>query len=215
MNDVFIVGTGGLAKEVAVLLNKLNRHGIIGSFSGYISESDDLVGASLPYGRIVASDSSFNYSKGDTSIVIASGIPKIKKRIIAKYSTLLGVDFPNIIDPTASFDLDFVNLGKGNIITNDVFISCNVEIGDFCLINWKSTVGHDVSIGNNCVINPHSHISGGVSILDNVLIGAGASLLENVNLGPLSTVGAGAVVTKHVSSGATVVGVPAKEIIRK
>jgi len=46
-------------------------------------------------------------------------------------------------------------------------------------------------------------------------IGTGAVILCGVNIGPGALVGAGAVVTKDVPAGATVVGNPARVLIRK
>jgi maltose O-acetyltransferase len=54
-----------------------------------------------------------------------------------------------------------------------------------------------------------------VTIQKKAYIGAGAILLPGVIIGENAVVGAGAVVTKDVRPGATVVGIPAKELPAK
>lgn len=49
---------------------------------------------------------------------------------------------------------------------------------------------------------------------DNVFIGAGARVLGGITVGDNASIGANAVVIKDVPKGATVVGIPAKEIAR-
>ena len=51
-------------------------------------------------------------------------------------------------------------------------------------------------------------------IEDDVSIGANATILPGVRLGRGCVVGAGAVVTKDVPPGMTVIGNPAKELIK-
>jgi len=75
------------------------------------------------------------------------------------------------------------------------------EIGEYCRVFQQVTIGYN---GEDAPV-----------IGDNVTVGAGAIVIGNVHLGDHSFVGAGAVVTRDVLEGATVVGVPAREINRK
>jgi acetyltransferase-like isoleucine patch superfamily enzyme len=47
-----------------------------------------------------------------------------------------------------------------------------------------------------------------------VSIGANAVIMRNIRIGDGAVIGAGAVVTKDVAAGKTVVGVPAKEVVK-
>jgi len=60
---------------------------------------------------------------------------------------------------------------------------------------------------------PGAHLSGFVQIGLGVMVGTGASVLQKLKVGDYARVGAGALVTNNVNSGATVVGVPAREKI--
>jgi acetyltransferase-like isoleucine patch superfamily enzyme len=65
------------------------------------------------------------------------------------------------------------------------------------------------------VLNPTVNISGGVELGDGVLVGTGAQVLQYLKIGDGAQIGAGAVVNKNVNPDTTVVGVPAKELVKK
>jgi acetyltransferase-like isoleucine patch superfamily enzyme len=69
-------------------------------------------------------------------------------------------------------------------------------------------------MGKGCVVNPAANISGGVALEEGVLVGAGAVVLQYLTVGARSIVGAGAVVTRDVAPDTTVIGVPARPLVR-
>jgi sugar O-acyltransferase (sialic acid O-acetyltransferase NeuD family) len=210
MKDLFIVGTGGLAREVATMVLNGDCQNQLGQFRGFISVDCADIGNKFAQGQVVGSDRKLPFDNEEVELIIAIGYPKIKKRVSEFYSKIPNVTFPNLISKASKFDCETSKIGIGNILAHNVFVSCNVEIADFCLLNWNVTVGHDANIGSNCVINPHAHISGNVSIGAECLIGASSVILETIKVADRAIVGAGAVVTKNVIENTVVVGIPAK-----
>jgi len=94
----------------------------------------------------------------------------------------------------------------------NVIITNSVTIGQGTLLNLNATIGHDSVIGRYCDIMPGVNISGNCTIGDYCAIGTNATILPNITIDNNVKVGAGAVVTKDVSSGQTVVGIPAKPL---
>ncbi len=70
----------------------------------------------------------------------------------------------------------------------------------------------DARIGPNCMIFHQVTLAGAVTLGGHVDVGAGAKLLGPITIGDDVKIGTNAVVTKDVPSGATVIGIPAREI---
>lgn len=88
----------------------------------------------------------------------------------------------------------------------------------FTVIGETSDIGDNVTI-YQCVTLGGTNPSNGVpgkrhpTIADNVVIGSGAQVLGPVLIGEGAKVGANSVVTKDVVPGATMVGIPAKQVL--
>ena len=61
---------------------------------------------------------------------------------------------------------------------------------------------------------PGAKVNGNVTIGDDVYIGAGAIIRQGLTIGRGAVVGMGAVVTRDVPPGVTVVGNPARPIVK-
>jgi len=208
-NDIYIIGCGGFAKEVFLLVKTTGLF----NFKGFVDYKPEA--AQLHIGKnsypIYEEASFLRANKDNTNLSLAIGVgdPRLIRKL---HETFHLFTFPNLIHPSAQFDMDMNTIGKGNIITANVVFTANVEIGNFNVFNLSATVGHDVTIGDYNVINPSVNISGGVVIEGDSLIGVGSIVLQYKKIGMGAVVGAGSVVTKDVASGLTVVGIPAKSL---
>lgn len=215
---LLIFGNGGISKEVYNLIKDINRgnNNQIFDFIGFVGQKQFEIGNEIIDGyKVVSSDEDVikfasNYKVIGMVIPIAN--PTVKKSIYDKVKRKSNIVFPNIIHPSIYLNLDNIKIGKGNIITSGVNITCHIKIGDFNLINLNSTIGHDTEIGNFNIINPLASISGNVVIKDSCLIGTGAQILQGLSILSYSTVGAGAVVVKNIEQNTTVVGIPARPL---
>lgn len=210
---LIIIGTSGLAREMAMVAEQVNAREHRWEFAGFIGDSGAEPGQELGVARIIGDDTWLLSQDWEADVVIGIGYPKVRAKVMEPYlqqGERFG--YPNLIHPRASLDFRRVELGRGNVITAGVALTCDIEIGDFNLFNLNVTVGHNATIGSFNVFNPGGNISGGVRLGNRVLGGTGFQILENINIGDDCVIGAGGVVVRDVGPGLTVVGVPAKPL---
>ena len=96
------------------------------------------------------------------------------------------------------------SLGKTSLVSHRAKGRPLASIGDGCTLLHGVTLGTTGDLENTFDRHP--------KIGKNVLIGANASVLGNIRVGDNAKIGAGSVVLQPVPGGATVVGVPAKQV---
>ena len=75
-------------------------------------------------------------------------------------------------------------------------------------------MAHDCHVGAFASLGPNVALAGGVIVGEGASLGAGAVVAPKCRIGAWAVVGAGAVVIRDVVPGCTVVGVPARELVR-
>ncbi|SUA99146.1 2,3,4,5-tetrahydropyridine-2,6-dicarboxylate N-acetyltransferase [Pannonibacter phragmitetus] len=209
-----VYGASGFGREVMPLLRwQLNSQQDI-----EFVFVDDGGGPDLVNGhRCMPFDAFFAEQAEERAITIAIANSSVRSKL-AKKCTDLNIQ---IIDVAASNSviMDDVFISEGSIICPFVTITSNVKIGRHFHANIYSYIAHDCIVGDFVTLAPGVMCNGNVRIEDGAYVGAGAILRQGTPDKPLvigagSTVGMGAVVTRDVQPGSTVVGNPAKPLIR-
>lgn len=206
MEDIYIIGAGGFAKEIYALIKQIGGYTVKGFIN--TEKIDDLV-FSDKIVPIIEESAFLKVENKKVNLAFGIGNPKVIQLLSEKFKDY---KFPNLFHPNVCGDFDNIKLGRGNIFTAHVTLTTCIKIGDYNLFNLLTTIGHDVVIGNCNVINPSVNISGGVSIGDANLIGVGATILQSKKVGNNSIVGASSLVIKNVPDFTTVVGSPARKL---
>lgn len=210
MKELVIIGAGGFGREVAWLIEDINRVSVEWNLLGFIDEDKKKHGKDLNDYRILGG---FKYleEKKDIYYVCAIGNSKIKRDIIEKCINY-NIKPATLIHPSVIMSKKNNQIGEGCIICAGSIITVNTKIGRNVIINIDCTVGHDVVINDYATIYPSVNISGNCNIGECVEIGTGSQIIQGKSIGSNSIVGAGSVVIKDIEKNSTAVGVPAKVI---
>lgn len=211
MKDIVIIGAGSFGREVAQLIDDINMDKKTWNLLGFIDETAGKHGTAINSNIVLGSFDWLKKNRSDRLFAIcAVGSPRDKYSIIKKVSDY-GLNYANLIHQDAKLS-KFVELGHGNIICSNSFISVNVKIGNHVSVNPGCGIGHDVLIGDYSSLYWNVVLSGNVNIGEGCELGSKSDVIPKRNVGGWSIIGAGAVVTEDVPDNCTAVGVPAKPI---
>lgn len=174
---------------------------------------DDGQSARVVNGQEVVSWSAF-CSRQDKrkAVSIAIAASQIREELADKCDA---AGIPLITARAASLvQMDDVVIQDGACLSPFVTLTSNIRIGRCFHANLYSYVEHDCVIGDFVTFGPGAKVNGNVTIGDHAYIGSGAVIRQGLKIGAYATVGMGAVVTRSVPPGQTVIGNPAKPMIK-
>lgn len=213
MKDIAIFGAGGFGKEVALMLERINKtNQEAWNFVGFFDDGKEKGFEASHFGKVLGGMEEINAWTTELAVVIAIGsttsLPKVRERI--KNDKIW---FPNVIDPSVKIlDPATFKIGEGNIIQQGCRMSCDVTIGNFNVMNSDIVAGHDVTIGDYNIIMPDIRISGEVNIGTHCLIGVGSIILQQLKIGTGVRLAAGSVLLTKPKDNSLYMGNPAKRI---
>ena len=210
-----IYGASGFGKEVMPLVrqhySQLNQDNIV-----FIDDGGRL--EQLDGYKVLSYQQFMNHPATQKAVTIAIADSQVREKLNVK----LVQDNIEIINVIANnvLQYDNITMDKGSIICGFVHLTSNIKIGKGFHANIYSYIAHDCVIGDFVTFAPRVSCNGNVHIEDHAYIGTGAVLRQGTPDKPLiigkgAIVGMGAVVTKDVPAGVTVVGNPARPLIKK
>ncbi|SAL72079.1 acetyltransferase [Caballeronia peredens] len=205
MNSVKIVGAGALGREVLAALR------VLGDEVRCFLVEPGFAGApirGIPVQQIEQRDDTW----GDARYVLAVGVNDARLRLTQTLGET--AEYATVIHPAAVIG-PYVEIAAGAMIIGRVSMTTDIGIGRHSLINPGCNISHDCRVGDFASLGPGVSLAGRVTIEEGANLGVGAVVAPGVVVGAWSTVGAGAVVIRNVEPGATVVGVPARPIVRR
>ncbi|OEF04590.1 acetyltransferase [Vibrio genomosp. F10] len=124
-----------------------------------------------------------------------------------------GAKLPALIHPSAVVS-KYCEIGDGSVVMAHAAVNPFSRIGKGCIINTSSSVDHDCWLGDGVHISPGAHLAGGVNVGQLSWLGIGCCVKQQIHIGQRVTVGAGATVVSDVMDDLTVIGTPAKSVLK-
>jgi len=212
-----LIGAGGYGREVIPLLRSSLENELLAGCAELYFVVEGIVDSITVNDYSVISLDDFLNLPNSRRFNIAIGNSKVRERI-ADTCWKAGSTPYSIIAKNAVI-MDANQVGNGAIISPFVTITSNVKIGSFFHANIYSYVAHDCVIGDFVTFAPSVKCNGNVIIEDHAYIGTGAVIKQGKSNKPLkigfgAVVGMGAVVTKNIPPQVTVIGNPARPLIK-
>jgi sugar O-acyltransferase (sialic acid O-acetyltransferase NeuD family) len=211
---IIIIGTGGNALDVLDVIDSINRTVPTWDVVGFIDDSR-AVGSQFE-GRDILSGLRDAGSHKDCLFMNSIGSDRsYRKRPDFIASTRLELDrFATLVHPLAAVS-PRAKLGQGVCVNAGACVSGGVSIGSHVWLGAGCVIGHDTVIHDFAMIAPRAVVSGYVHIDPGAYVGGGACIRQRVTIGERALVGLGGVVIADVVAGTTVVGNPARVMVRQ
>jgi sugar O-acyltransferase (sialic acid O-acetyltransferase NeuD family) len=206
-SSLIIIGTGGLGREVAALVEAVNRDTPTWTLEGFVDDDPTLHGTTV-LNYPVHGDVEWLAQQDHLHFAIAIGNGDAR-RSIAEQLSATDVTPVSISHPSVSLHRT-AEAAPGTIFCKGAATTVDLQIGPHSILNLNCTVGHDSTLGAFVTLHPGVHISGSVTLAPEVTMGTGSVALPGTSIGRGATVGAGAVVVDDLPPHCTAVGVPAR-----
>lgn len=208
MKRIVIIGAGGFGREVAWLIEDINKKKkefeILGFLDDSIEKKDEIINGYRVLGGLE------EIELKDVYFTCAIGNSKIKSNVVKK-AIERKLKPINLIHPSVKTG-KYNKFGEGLIICAGTIITVNTNIEDYVTINLNCTIGHDTKIGMFTTMYPGVNLSGECVIEKGVELGTNSTIIQGKKIGKNTIVGAGSVVVRDLIENCIFAGVPAKKI---
>ena len=212
MKDIIIIGTGGVGRETALIVEDLNIVSKEWNLLGFVDDNKEVQGEDVNGYKVLGGMDYITDYKDEIDVVCGIANYKVKKSIINKIKEAnQNVKFPKIIHPSVTINKT-VEIGEGCIIYENAVITANIKIGSHVIISPKCGIGHDSIIQDYTTLLWNVNVSGNVVLEEGVTMGSGSTVIQGIRIGRESFIGAGAVVIRSIVSKTKAIGVPARYI---
>jgi len=203
MKEVIIIGSGGHGAELDDYIN----------YNNSIQNAEEY--------KIIAylDDNPDNYSRYEFSAPLIGGVKdhevrqdvhyimgianlKYRQKFVEQYLKN-GARFLSVIHSSAYISRSS-KIGVGAIIGPHVNLGPNTIIGDFTVINSRSSVGHDTIIGKYNFISPNVCFSGFTKVGNGNLFGINSATIPEIQVGNSNKIMAGMIIDRNVGDDSVV-----------
>jgi acetyltransferase EpsM len=207
MNDLLLWGAGGHGKVVVDIARSTRRFRSI----SFLDDDPTTAGTTF-YGCPVAGgrDDLERFSGYCFAITIGDNRTRascFRKARAQGLTPVALIHTSAVVSPSAV-------IGAGTVVMPGAVVNADAVVGENCIINSCAVVGHDARIADHVHFGSRAVLGGAAKIGPYAHVALGAVILPQVEIEEFAVVGAGAVLLKNAAARSTMVGVPARVMVR-
>ncbi|WP_339895428.1 NeuD/PglB/VioB family sugar acetyltransferase [uncultured Algibacter sp.] len=210
MKNILIYGASGHSKMIVDIILKNKNYTIKGLVDSYKPIDEDIYGYKV-IGNLVTLPKLIK-EHNIHGIVIGIGDNSTRKKAYDNIANIApDLEFVSIVHPSVILAHD-ITIPKGTVIMAGVVINANAKVGEFCILNTKSSLGHDSNMSDFSSLASGTIIGGNVQIGYCSAICLSASITQNISIGKHTVIGAGSLVLKSIGDCKQAFGIPINTI---
>jgi sugar O-acyltransferase (sialic acid O-acetyltransferase NeuD family) len=206
MYDVVIVGAGGFARELKLLLPDCLSESEY-RFKGFLGK-DQGVGPDETVRQLTLGDPEEYRPQPNDRFVLAIGSMDHRRRVVESIVER-GGRFVTMIHPLA-FVASTAQLGEGVVIYPYAVVSNEAELQDYAKLNYYASVGHNSRVGKYCLLAPYATVNGFSVLEDEVFMSTHTTVAPVLHVGQRTKLSANSALMVDASPDSFVFGVPGK-----
>ncbi|HTZ45182.1 MAG TPA: NeuD/PglB/VioB family sugar acetyltransferase [Jatrophihabitans sp.] len=206
---LLLVSASGLAREAAVAAAAAGFE-----VRGFLDDDTSQWGTSRE-GVPVLGGLDLVAEHPDAGVVICTGQGRVRAAIAGRLAAD-GLDagrYATVIHPSVAVP-ESCTVGAGSILLANTVLTTAVTIGRHCVVMPQVTLTHDNVLADFVTIAAGVSLGGWTRVGERGYLGMNASVRERVSLAADVTIGMGAVVLTDAPPGSTLVGNPARPLVR-
>lgn len=212
--NLVVIGAGGFGPEIVWAAENTNSRSEAFKILGFCDDNPEKKGQQL-YGYPVLGTPEEAAAKFAEKPCFLCAIGNNDNRAKAvKRALALGWTPVSVVDPSVVVSKT-VKIGNGTYVGAGSILSPQAQLGDYVVVNHHCSIGHDSRLADFVQISPGARVSGGCILEIGATLGSNAALAPKVKVGAHAMVGACSFAVQDVPAGATVIGNPARVLMRK
>lgn len=208
--NVILIGASGHAKVIIDIIEKNETYNIVGLVDSFKPIGQNLIGYKILGKKEDLPELRKTYKFNHAIIAVGDNWTRniVSQKVIDIVPT---IEFITAIHPNSTIGKNVI-IGKGTAILAGVIVDSDSEIGEFCILNTKSSLGHDGIMKNYSSLAPNATLGGNVTIGNCSAISLGANIIQDITIGNHTIIGAGSLVIRNVPDYSLSYGIPSKII---
>lgn len=210
MEDIIIIGSSGHAKVVIDIVEQEGRYRIVGLLDDYRNIGEQTLGYPVLGKKPDLAELVIAHSIKGALLAIGDNDSRAMVALWAKHQCP-DLPFVTAVHPSATV-ANTVALGAGTVIMAGAVINPCASVGEFCILNTKSSLDHDSVMEGFSSLAPSATVGGSCQIGTRSVISIGATLAQRATIGNRTIIGASSLVFGSIESGVVAYGVPARVV---